>query len=77
MRIAPYFYIWCTRRDSNPRSSESESDAISSFATDGTIIYKLYHKKNTVAIFITKNILISEFLYQSVIKKVGASSDLF
>lgn len=41
MRIAPYFYIWCTRRDSNPRSSESESDAISSFATSTYIIYNI------------------------------------
>lgn len=48
---------WPTRRDSNPRPPESESVAISSFATDGNIFYKVYHKKNTVAIFITKKIL--------------------
>ena len=51
------FSHWPTRRDSNPRPPESESVAISSFATDGNIFYKVYHKKNTVAIFITKKIL--------------------
>ena len=69
--------VWPTRRDSNPRPPESESVAISSFATDGNITYKVYHKKNTVAIFITKNILTHESFYKSIIKKVGASSDLF
>ena len=50
-------FTWPTRRDSNPRPPESESVAISSFATDGNITYKVYHKKNTVAIFIMKKIL--------------------
>lgn len=61
--------VWPTRRDSNPRPPESESVAISSFATDGNITYKVYHKKNTVAIFITKNILTYESFYKSIIKK--------
>lgn len=63
------FSHWPTRRDSNPRPPESESVAISSFATDGNITYKVYHKKNTVAIFITKNILTYESFYKSIIKK--------
>lgn len=68
---------WPTRRDSNPRPPESESVAISSFATDGNITYKVYHKKNTVAIFITKNILTYESFYKSIIKKSRSKLRLF
>ena len=45
--LRPYsFYVWPARRDSNPRSSESESAALSNCATSGNVIIitdALYH----------------------------------
>ena len=40
-----YVKLWPARRDSNPRSSEPESDAISSFATSGKLQIRTKSKK--------------------------------
>ncbi len=37
------FLSWPARRDLNPQSSESESDALSNYATGGFITSVLYH----------------------------------
>lgn len=49
---------WSARRDSNPRPSESESAAISSFATGGYIIILI----QIILIFNSKNFLCNSLL---------------
>lgn len=71
------FLLWPARRDSNPRPSESESAAISSFATGGYIIILI----QIILIFNSKNFLCNSLLlkyaYIALFEKVCLALFLF